>query len=97
MATIQVKIVDVSGQIPNPDSSLNEPIKNNLAELVDDVANEVTIQTSDAGSTSGKEYTHFGITTSQNQPVKHQESANSIPCKNVLTPFDDLHGPFEIT
>ena len=92
MATIQVKIVDVSGQIPNPDSSLNEPIKNNLVELVDNVANEVTIQTSDPGSTSGKENPHFGITTSQNQPLKHQESANSIPCKNVYTPFDDLHG-----
>ena len=92
MATIQVKIVDLSGQIQNSDASLNAPIKNNLVESVEDVANEVTIQTSETSSISGKENQRLGSTTSNNQPVKYLDSANSIPCQDVFTPFDDLHG-----
>jgi hypothetical protein len=95
MATIQVKIVDVSGQQLNPDASLNVPIKINSVHLLEDiptaVANEVTIQTSAIADTTQEQQqslTERPITNIQ----KHVEDANSIPCKDVSTPFDDLHG-----
>ena len=86
MATIQVKIVDLSGQVSGSDSSLNLPIRNNVVELGDDVANEVTIQTSETKNSPSR------TSGAQNKPVKNSDSANSIPCKDVYTPFDDLHG-----
>ena len=95
MATIQVKIVDVSGQPPNTNASLNVPIKINSVDLLEDiptaVANEVTIQTSAIADTR-KEEQQTLIERSITNTQKHVDDANTIPCKDVSTPFDDLHG-----
>ena len=97
MATIQVKIVDVSGQLSSPDTTLNAPLRNDLGELPEEVpsaiGNEVTIQTSDTSDQHSTQNQLSGDKNSQNhQIVKRLDSANSIPCKDVFTPFDDLHG-----
>ena len=96
MATIQVKIVDVSGQLSNPGTSSNAPLRNDLGEFVEEVpsaiGDEVTIQTSNTSDQSSTENQFSEDANSQNYNVKHLDNANSIPCKDVFTPFDDLHG-----
>ena len=96
MATIQVKIVDVSGQIPYTDTALNSPLESDSSHLIQDaptaVSNEVTIQTSNIDVVVTENQRDVNDGSVETNLKYNVEDANTIPCKDVSTPFDDLHG-----
>ena len=96
MATIQVKIVDVSGQISHTETSLNVPLKTDSIQEIEDVPttveNEVTIQTSIVLEDTSEQEKDTTDSKFMKHSLKHGEDANTIPCKDITTPFDDLHG-----